>query len=152
MDPVTIYAGLTVASSVASTVSNFKKTQSEREAALNEQALRTLEVNEMKRRSEYNLQLLSRKLNDTTQTALGQMAHSTSGGPGGETSAVVKDTLLSNMTKELERAKIESEFEINLRQREADAMGSRAAALNRTQLLGGISGAVAETVMDVSNC
>lgn len=142
MDPVTIMAGLSIASSVTSTVTSFKKGQLERESVLNQQALRTLEANEMRRRFEYNQDLLSKKLNETNQDFLNQFGQTGSGGAGSATSTVIQESLISNMTKELERAKIEAEFDINARLREADALGAQASAMNKTGALSIASGIV----------
>ena len=131
MDPVTIMAGLSIASSLTSTVTAFKKGQSDRESALNQQHLRTLEANEMRRRFEYNQDLLSKKLNEANQEFLGRFGDTGSGAAGSATGTVVRESLISNMTKELERAKIEAEFDINARMREADALGAQASAINK---------------------
>ena len=140
MDPVTLMAGLSVASTLTSTVANFKKGESEREAALNAQHLRTLEANEMRRRFEYNQDLLSKKLNEHNQDFLGQYAQSSSGAAGSATSYSIRTSLIDNMTKELERAKVEAEFDINMRLREADAAGAQASAINKMTPLTAISG------------
>ena len=145
MDPVTIMTALSVASTLTSTVANFKKAESDRDALLNKQALRTLEANEMRRRFSFNQDLLSKKLNDQNQDFLGRFGQTAAGAAGSETGYMVRSSLMENMTKELERSKIEADFEINARLREADAYGAEAANVNRmtpiTLLAGGVSGA-----------
>lgn len=132
MEPATMMAALSIASNAAGAVANFKKSQSEREAALDKQALRTYEAEELQRRFNYNQDLLRQKLNSANQDFLAQYAQSSSGAAGSETSGEVRKGLLENMTKELERAKIEADYEINARKREADALGKQAAAINRS--------------------
>ena len=131
--------GLTVATTAVSVISNFKKAQSERQALLNQQALRTLEVNEMRRRQDINQELLHRKLNNTYSETMGQFAQTASGAAGSATAGAFSGELLSNITKELERAKLEADYEISIRQQEADAAGAQAAAVNRGAALGAVS-------------
>jgi uncharacterized protein YaiL (DUF2058 family) len=133
MDPVTIsiYAGLTAATAISGAAANYKKSQVERKEQLNKQALRMAEAAEMRRRQSLNLELLQRKIMTSNQDALSNFSQSSSGGAGGLTSETFKQGLFENAAREMERAKVESDYEIMIRQSEADIAGKTAAEINR---------------------
>lgn len=133
-------AGIALAAGVVGTIAAFKKSKAERQALLEQESLRRLEADEMQRRADYNQDLLSKRLNSQFGTYVAQSGMTAA---SSETKAINKELLLSDISKELERAKTESQYAINMKLREATAASNQAAAVNRTlpyQIAGSLLG------------
>ncbi len=133
---------IAIVSAVASTAAKTLATQSEAQALKNKEALAYLQASEMQRRADYNLNLLQKKINTQNQDVLGS---SSFGNLSATSQANMESALLENMTSELTRAKIESDYEITQKKAEAQSYGAAASAANKTQfwnvLTGGLSSA-----------
>lgn len=122
-----IGAGIAVVSGVVSTIAAYKKSKSDIANAKAEESLKVLEANELRRRATYNQELLATQLNNKFgdfRTSLASTAASS------ETKAILGGRLLSDISSELERAKSEADYAINMKMQEAALAGSQASAYN----------------------
>lgn len=121
-------AGIAIAAGVVGAFASYKKSKAERKALLEQETLRKLEAAEMQRRADYNQDLLTKKLNRTFGTfSAGQGNLATTS----DIQQRDREILLSDISNELDRAKMESEYAINMKLREAQALSNQAAAVNR---------------------
>ena len=135
-----VMAGIAIAGAVASAVSKAKQLSSEAQALRNKEALAYLQANEMQRRADFNINLLGTKINRQNKEFLASYA--STGGASAKTQESVDTVLLENMSSELERARLESEYEINMKKMEAQGYGQASGAANSmvpwTILTGGL--------------
>ncbi len=133
---------IAIASAVAGTVAKAKQTQSEAQALRNKESLAYLQASELQRRADYNLSLLSKQLNTKNQDVLGEINVSSIAAKGKQS---LQNALLENMSSELTRAKMESDYEITMKKAEAQNYGAAASAANKMQtwnlLTGGLTAA-----------
>jgi len=138
-------AGIALAAGVVSIVSAFKKSKAEQAEAKAQEQLRRLEADEMQRRATYNQDLLESKLNSQFgdyKLAMAQTATSS------ETRNILGDVLLSDIAKELDRAKSEAQYAINMKLKEAAGYSNQAKAI-KDMLPYQIAGSALGTATDV---
>ena len=135
--PEPIITALAIGSAAASAYASYKKSQSDRQAALNKQAIINAEKAELAKRSAYNQILLRRKLTSNMEGFLGGLSQNVVIDEG------KRQSMMQDIENSVAQAKEEADYMIATRGMESEAAGSQAAAINRltpiTAASGGLS-------------